>query len=181
MLLEVAALAQPTVELVAAADGDRERVLRGLEAALREGVVELDDSRVRFAHPLLASICYEQAPVWKRRAVHRALAGAVSDLEERARHLALATEGPDEAVASELDAAAERAAARGATAAAAELFELAADLTPDDPAAARAALPSRRLPPPCRAKRAGGCDPRAAPRRGSRRAASAPTSSSSSR
>ncbi len=74
VLLQVAALARPTVEVVAAAHGNRERVLGALEAAVREGVVELDGSRVRFAHPLLASICYEEAPVWKRRAVHRALA-----------------------------------------------------------------------------------------------------------
>ena len=125
------------VELVAAAYGDEEHVLEALEAAVREGVVELDESRVRFTHPLLASICYEQAPVWKRRAVHRALAAAVSDFEERARHLALAAEGPDAVVASDLDAAAEQAAARGAPAAAAELSELAAELTSGDPAHAR--------------------------------------------
>ncbi len=112
-------------------------MLEALDAAVREGVVQLDGSRVRFAHPLLASICYEQAPVWKRRAVHPALAGAIGDLEERARHLALAAEGPDAAVAAELEAAAAQAAARGATAAAAELFELAAELTPDDPALVR--------------------------------------------
>lgn len=137
VLLQVAALARPNVELVAAAHGDRERVLGALEAAVREGVVELDDSRIRFPHPLLASICYEQAPLWKRRAVHRALAGSVGDVEERARHLALAAEGPDAAVASELDAAAEQAAARGALAAAAELCELAAELTAGGPGAAR--------------------------------------------
>ena len=73
-MLFVAALARPTVELVAAAHGDRERVLEALETAAQEGVIELDDSRIRFAHPLLASICYERAPVWKRRAVHQALA-----------------------------------------------------------------------------------------------------------
>jgi hypothetical protein len=39
-------------------------------------VIELDGESIRFAHPLLASISYEEAPVWKRRAVHRALAGA---------------------------------------------------------------------------------------------------------
>lgn len=133
VLLQVAALARPTVELVAATYGDRERVLEALEAAVREGVVELDDSRVRFLHPLVASICYEQAPIWKRRAVHRALAEAVSDVEERARHLALAAEGPDASVASELESAAEQAAGRGAPAAAAELCELAAELTPGDP------------------------------------------------
>ena len=100
-------------------------------------MVVLDDSDIRFAHPLLASICYERAPLWKRRAVHRVLAGVVADLEERARHLALAAEGPDESVASALDTAGERAAARGATAAAAGLFELAAEMTPSDPGSAR--------------------------------------------
>ena len=116
VLLQVAALARPTIPLVAAAHGDEMRVLTALEAAVREGVVEHDGERVRFVHPLLASICYEQAPLWKRRAVHKALASAVKDVEERARHLALAAEGPDAAVASELDAAAElrpRGARRG--------------------------------------------------------------------
>ena len=140
VLLQAAALARPTVELVAAAHGDRKRVVVALEEATREGVVELDESRIRFVHPLLASICYEQAPISKRRVVHRALAGAVSDVEERARHLALAAEGPDAAVAAELDAVAEQAVGRGATAAAAELSELAAELTPADPALTRQRL-----------------------------------------
>jgi DNA-binding CsgD family transcriptional regulator len=137
VLLQVAALARPTVELVAAAHGNRERVLAALDVAVQEGVVELDDSRLRFSHPLHGSVCYERAPLWKRRAVHRALAVVVPDIEERARHLALAAEGPDAGVASELQAAAETAAARGATAAGAELCELAAELTPADPVLAR--------------------------------------------
>ena len=134
VLLLVAALARPTVELLATTYGERERVLEALETAVEESVVELDDSSVRFAHPLLASICYERAPVWKRRAVHAALAGALSDVEERARHLALAADGPDAVAAEALDAAADSAASRGATAAAAELAVLAARLTPGDPA-----------------------------------------------
>jgi ATP/maltotriose-dependent transcriptional regulator MalT len=141
VLLEVAALARPTVELVAAVQGDRERVLEALEAAVREGVVELEDSRIRFAHPLLSSICYEEAPLWKRRAVHRALADVVDDVEERARHLALAADGPDAVVSAYLETAGEQALGRGALAAAAELFELAAELTPADPVLAR----TRRL------------------------------------
>lgn len=136
VVLFAAALARPTVELVAAAHGDRADVLEALDFAAREGVIELDDSNLRFAHPLLASICYEQAKPWKRRAVHGALARTVTDLEERARHMALSVEGPDAVAASQLDAAAEQAAARGATAAAAELCELAAQLTPDDPSLA---------------------------------------------
>ena len=51
--------------------------------------------------------------------------------------MALSVDGPDAVAASYLDAAAEQAAARGATAAAAELSELAADLTPGDPALER--------------------------------------------
>ena len=137
VVLFAAALARPTVELVVKAHGHRETVVEALDTAAREGVVELDDSRLRFAHPLLASICYEQAPIWKRRAIHGALARAVVDVEERARHMALSVDGPDAVAASYLDAAAEQASARGATAAAAELSELAADLTAGDPALER--------------------------------------------
>ena len=132
VVLFAAALARPTVELVVKAHGHRETVVDALDTAAREGVVELGDARLRFAHPLLASICYEQAPIWKRRAIHGALARAVVDVEERARHMALSVDGPDAVAASYLDAAFEQAAARGATAAAAELSELAADLTPGD-------------------------------------------------
>jgi predicted ATPase len=137
ILLLVAALARPTVELLSTTYGQQESVLEALDTATRDAVVELDDSHVRFVHPLLASICYERAPVWKRRAVHGALAGVVSDIEERARHLALAAAGPDASVAAELELAAGQAAGRGAATAAAELYELAANLTPDDPAGAR--------------------------------------------
>jgi DNA-binding CsgD family transcriptional regulator len=137
VLLEVAALARPTVELVAAAHGNLEHVQDALAVAADDEIVELDDTHVAFVHPLLGSICYERAPVWKRRAVHRALAAVVTDVEERARHLALAAEGADAAVAGELDRAAEQAAARGATASAAELSELAVEMTVDDPGLAR--------------------------------------------
>ena len=65
VLLLVAALARPTVELVAATYGERDRVQEALETAAQEAVVELDESDVRFAHPLLGSICYERAPLSK--------------------------------------------------------------------------------------------------------------------
>ena len=132
VLLSVAAAARPTAQLVAAACGGAGAGLDALEVAAAEGVVHLDDSLIRFAHPLLASVCYEQAPAWKRQDVHRRLASAVDDVEQRARHLALAADGADGAVAAELEAAAGHAAARGAMAAAAELGELAADRTPAD-------------------------------------------------
>jgi tetratricopeptide (TPR) repeat protein len=66
-----------------------------------------------------------------------AMADVVTDVEEQARHLALAANGPSAVAAAHLAAAADQAAGRGATAAAAELLELAADLTPDDPALER--------------------------------------------
>jgi DNA-binding CsgD family transcriptional regulator len=139
-LLLAAALARPSVEVIVAAQGERAPALQALEAALREGVIEVEDSRVRFAHPLLASVCYQQAPIWRRRAAHRALAAVVGESEERAHHLALAADGPDAAIAAAVEGAAEAAAGRGATPAAAELCELAAELTPSDGALARGRL-----------------------------------------
>ena len=51
VLLQVAALAHPTIEVVARAHGDEARVLEALEAAVHESVVELTDrtfgSRIR--------------------------------------------------------------------------------------------------------------------------------------
>ncbi|HMH48433.1 MAG TPA: AAA family ATPase [Solirubrobacteraceae bacterium] len=129
-LLVVAATARPTVDVVEAASGDAKGTRRALEGAAAAGVVEFDSSRVRFMHPLLASVCYQSAPPWRQREVHRRLADLVSEPEERARHLALTVNGADEAVACQLDLAAEHAFARGATAAAAGLHEFAAESTP---------------------------------------------------
>jgi DNA-binding CsgD family transcriptional regulator len=137
VLLTTAALARPTVAVLAAAHGDSERVTDALEQAARAGVLDVEQSRVRFAHPLLASVCYEDAPPWRRRAAHRLLATAVGDDEERARHLALAAERPDADVAAALDAAVGGAIARGAPGAGAELSELAAELTPAEDAPGR--------------------------------------------
>ena len=119
---------QPTEALVAAAHGDPETARRALEMA--GDVLVSDDGRLRFAHPLLASLCYDRATPSRRRDPHRRLAGVVTDGEERARHLALATTEPDAAVATALEAASARATARGAAVAAAELAELAGDRTP---------------------------------------------------
>jgi len=105
------------------------RVYRHRRGNRRAARRALDDEQIRFAHPLLASLCYDRAPIWRRRDVHRRLAMAVTDIEERARHLALSTDGPEVALSAELDAAAAHAAGRGAMSAAAELAEV-ASLTP---------------------------------------------------
>jgi DNA-binding CsgD family transcriptional regulator len=141
VLLPAAALAQPTVELVAAVHGEPARALEALDAAAREGLIELEGPRIRFAHPLLASVCYDRAPFGRRRATHAALAEVVADVEERARHLARAADAADATVASALESAADHAAKRGATQAAAELSELASELTPrEDPQGRRRRL-----------------------------------------
>ena len=68
--------------------------------------------------------------------MHRRLAEIAPSAEERARHLALGCEGPDETVAASLEEAAGLAGRRGAPQDASELLELASRLTPDDDAGA---------------------------------------------
>jgi DNA-binding CsgD family transcriptional regulator len=99
-----------------------------LDAAERAGIVV----HGRFAHPLFASAIYDSATPRERRAAHGRLAVSAQDPEERARHRALAGEGPDQDVARMLDAASIRARARGAPDIAAELQERAIEHTPRD-------------------------------------------------
>jgi DNA-binding CsgD family transcriptional regulator len=129
-LAVAASMAQPTLEIVSAVAGDD-----ALAAAERAQIVDVHEGIVRFAHPLLASGAYAATDPAARRALHTAIADRVSEPEERARHLALAATGPDEAVAAALEDAARRAGARGAPAAAADLLERAVRLTPSGHAA----------------------------------------------
>ena len=91
----------------------------------------MDGNDVRFTHPLLASAAYADLDARSKRRLHGSLAELVGDDEERARHRALATEGPDSGVAAELERAADHARRRGASSAAAELGERALQLTPE--------------------------------------------------
>ena len=135
--LAVAALARPTRSILSRFD---EHADAALDEAMAAGVLQLVGDRVRFAHPLFASIHYEQAPLVERRQTHARLSTIVDDPEERARHLALATVGADEAVAAQIDDAARSAGLRGAPRAAAELCDLAAGLTPGQAERARRSL-----------------------------------------
>jgi DNA-binding CsgD family transcriptional regulator len=131
-LLVVAAASQPTVGLVETVLGSRPRAFDVLSAAVSDDVLRVERGRLRFKHPLLASIIYGDAGREEQRRVHAELADAVEDVEESAYHLALATELPDAMVASALDEASARASARGAPAAAAEFAEHALRLTRTD-------------------------------------------------
>jgi tetratricopeptide (TPR) repeat protein len=129
--LVVSVLPRATAELIEATAGGQGSIT-DLEDAVDAGVLELDGDRLRFAHPLLASVLYANATAAERRRLHARLASVLDDPEERAGHLALSAQGPDAAVAAELDEAAQRARARGAPDAAATLWEQARRFTPGD-------------------------------------------------
>jgi DNA-binding CsgD family transcriptional regulator len=128
-VLETAALlSEPTLEALEGASSDP----AWLDRAVAAGLIELVDERIRFTHPLLAAAVIASMGPERRRRRHARLADLELDPEERARHLALATTGPDATVADSLEAAARRAVLRGAPASAAQLAELAARRTPPD-------------------------------------------------
>ncbi len=132
ILLLAAAATTSTEEVLCRAYGGPVR--RALEPAVRAGVLAVAQAGaggVRFDHPLLASAVLEMAGQARVRDAHRRLAGAAMTTEDRARHLGLAADGPDEATAAALEDAAVSARARGASLDAAVLFERASGLTPD--------------------------------------------------
>ncbi len=107
-----------------------------LAPAFAANVVERENGTIRFTHPLLSSVLYQDLG-GERRGVHERVAGIVDDPLLRARHVALSTESPDASVAAVLGDAARLAADRGASAFAAELAEHALRLTPSDAPDAR--------------------------------------------
>jgi len=128
VVLLASGMARPTIGSLV--DARAEIEAGGLAEAEEAGIVEIDDGRVRFAHPLLASAVYWSSSDEDRRRAHARLAEIADESEERARHLALASDAADGRVASLVDAAADEAMRRGAPLAAAELFELAYRRTP---------------------------------------------------
>ena len=108
--------------------------LSDLIPAEAAALITVHDSRVEFRHPLARSAIYGDSPAERRRAVHRALAGALpdTDADRRAWHLALASFGPDDAASSALEQAGQRAYQRSAYEVSSRAFERAARLAPDE-------------------------------------------------
>jgi DNA-binding CsgD family transcriptional regulator/tetratricopeptide (TPR) repeat protein len=104
---------------------------QALAPAEAAGLIRVDTSGPRFAHPLVRSAVYHAAPFAERAAAHRRIAEALRERPDRyAWHLAAASLGPDEDVAALLEETAAQAQRRGGTAAAARALERAAELSP---------------------------------------------------
>ncbi|MBJ7340217.1 helix-turn-helix transcriptional regulator [Mycolicibacterium sp.] len=136
--------ATQTVLLLAAAEqtGDLRVVLAAAEfldisvdslgEAEAAGIVRIADDRVTFRQPMVRSAVYRGATFLQRRAANQAIAAALTrpeDVDQRTWQLAAAAVGPDEGLAAQLVAIADRATARGGHASAATALERAAELT----------------------------------------------------
>jgi DNA-binding CsgD family transcriptional regulator len=130
VLLVSALAAEPALPVICAAARQPATAHADLEAGVHAGLLIDMGTHVRFVHPLMRSMVIRRARAGDRRAAHRRLAAVVQDAEVRARHLAMAAEGPDEAIAAEAEAAARVAVCRGDYDTAGDLAELALTLTP---------------------------------------------------
>ncbi|HYI20839.1 MAG TPA: AAA family ATPase [Solirubrobacteraceae bacterium] len=102
------------------------------EADLMRGVAGGAGARgVAFSHPLTAAAVYERVPGATRAKLHRAAARTAADPAVALRHRVLAADGHDAALAEGLVELADRDAARGAWAVAAESLAAAGRLSPD--------------------------------------------------
>ena len=106
-------------------------------------LVDIEDSLVRFHHPLIRSAVVHGSSRPERRDAQKALAAtyrAAGDFERAASQTAAATDGMDETVAAELEEAAIPARRRGGFEAASQALEHSAALTPDQDTRARRLL-----------------------------------------
>jgi DNA-binding CsgD family transcriptional regulator len=134
----VAAAGEATHGLVRSVDAPAAEALAGLVEA---GILVRHSGLLRFVHPVLAEVSLGLVDTSRRRTIHGLLATRVEQMEARARHRALAADGPDAAASEELAQAA-RVVARTSAEGACELLELAIAATPESD---EAALDERRL------------------------------------
>ena len=131
LLLLIAAAPADDAPLIWRAAGLLGLSLRAAHAAVEHGILALEP-QPGFRHPLIRSAAYADADLEQRQRVHAALAAAYDsdgDAERSAWHRGEATAGLDERVATELEAAAELARARGGYAQQGRFLARAAELT----------------------------------------------------
>ena len=122
------------------------------DAALQEaeasGLITARRGLVVFKHPLVRSAIHQHSTFLERQQGHLAMAALLDDEEDADRHawhLARAATGPDEALADLLEASAERAEARGGSAAAVDWWQWAAELSRSGPARAQRVFRAAQL------------------------------------
>jgi DNA-binding CsgD family transcriptional regulator len=142
----VAALSRPDRASLDAVLGSGDQVEVAIIEAEEAQVLTWDGDRLRFTHPLLASAVYGSLSTGRRRALHRRLAQASTEPEDRAYHLVRSAVDASEAAAAAIESGAEVAERRGAVDAAAELFVIAYQRTPpsDSDGRARRAIGAAR-------------------------------------
>ena len=137
-VLVVAALSNsPTVEATMAAAQDTSTARGALQDAAGAGIISIRGDVLDFAHPLVRALVVDAASPAERRHAHLRLAQRSKIPEDRARHLALGSEGPDETVAAAVEEAASVASGRGGNEIAADLAALSAELTPPEGTSSR--------------------------------------------
>ena len=120
-----------------------------LDAAVTAGVLEVDDGRLRFSHPLLASaVLAAIRPPGAASCTRLPPTAPMTRRKEHVTQRAAAGTGLRRQIAAGLDEAARMAELRGAPATAAELLELAVSVTPATPRTMRTGGMFRRKAAP---------------------------------
>ena len=102
------------------------------DPAISALLIDVDNSELRFRHPLVRSAMHRSATIAEREAAHRVLADVlVTEPDRSVWHRAASLTMPDEPVAAQLEAAASRALRRRGVATAVAALERAAQLTPE--------------------------------------------------
>jgi hypothetical protein len=110
--------------------GGEPAALSSLRPAVSARLIEVDDTTIRFRHPLIHSAVYQAAGATDRKAAHAALAQILAgDPDRNTWHRAAAATGPEKEVAASLEQAAGRAHRRGAVLSAVAALERAAALS----------------------------------------------------
>ncbi|HYO35342.1 MAG TPA: AAA family ATPase [Geodermatophilus sp.] len=104
--------------------------LEALEPAVDAAVIDLDERRITFRHPLMRSAVVQSATAPQRRRVHEALSEVLhAEPDRRVWHRAALLTGVHEDVAAELEEAGRRARRRGAIGVAVSALRRSAELS----------------------------------------------------